>query len=162
MINKLYDNNNNYYIKIETFLHSWRGWNGNKTLPKYNEDSSEFCQFLLNKVTKKLYNLFKIKIDYKGQNPFDKNTTYHRTYFLRCVIRNDNVQDIVNQTIMSLPQIVRLPNIYFYVCRGMKDLELLKIILILTDLSQLTGKIMFSKVQRCSKVMKTKDIILQS
>lgn len=115
MINKLYDNNNNYYIKIETFLHSWRGWNGNKTLPKYNEDSSEFCQFLLNKVTKKLYNLFKIKIDYKGQNPFDKNTTYHRTYFLRCVIRNDNVQDIVNQTIMSLPQIVRLPK-YLLLC----------------------------------------------
>ena len=32
MINKLYDNNNNYYIKIETFLHYWIGWNGNEPL----------------------------------------------------------------------------------------------------------------------------------
>lgn len=110
IINRIYSKDSNYYVKIDAFLNSWKGWNGNKLVPRVTEDTSELCQFLLNSCSKKIYELFKIKLNYQYEpNPFPKDTPYHKTFFLRCLVRDDTIQGIVDKTIKSLPDIIRLP-----------------------------------------------------
>ena len=94
-------------------MRQWEGWEGDERLPLVQSDSCEFGQFLLNSVTRELYNFFKIKMDFENDINFEPDSPFHKKFFLKLVLNSNDIQTLINNKMRDCINLRSLPNYLF-------------------------------------------------